>query len=85
MPHVSGLWRVDAYFDGPPAVDHDTRVLVVSWVLGLLDEATPTDALPVTHPTLGTVYRAIVPGTDVQITYRLLSTGTPRLLDVRRL
>lgn len=31
----------------------------------------------------GTVYRAIIGGTDVEIIYRLLATGSPRLLEVR--
>jgi hypothetical protein len=37
------------------------------------------------HPVLGKVYQAIVGGTDVQLTYRVLATGSPRLLDVSRL
>ena len=84
MTRISGLWRLDGFFDGPPIVDHNTRVLVVVWVMGLLEEPRPTDAVELEHPTLGRVYRAIVAGTDVQITYRILVTGSPRLIDVSR-
>ena len=84
MTRISGLWRMDAFFDAHPPVDHNTRVLVTTWVLGLLADPTPADAVAATHPAHGTVYRAIGGGTDVEVTYRLLATGSPRLLDVRR-
>jgi hypothetical protein len=85
LTRISGLWRLGAFFEAQPPVDQHTRALVVDWVIALLDDVTPKDAVAITHPTLGTVYRAIVPGTDAQLTYRLLATGSPRLLDVRRL
>jgi len=84
VTRISGLWRMDAFFDAQPPVDHNTRVLVATWVMGLLSDPTPADAVAATHPVHGTVYRAIVGGTDVEVTYRLLATGSPRLLDVRR-
>ncbi len=84
MARISALWRIDAFFDGPPAVDHDTRVIVISWLMSLLADTEPPEAVAITDPRLGTVYRAIVAGTDVEITYRLMATGSPRLLEVRR-
>lgn len=83
MTRVSGLWRLDAFFDGPPPVDHNTRVVVTVWVMGLLEDPAPSEAVELAHPQLGVIRRAIVPGTDVEVTYRLIATGSPRLLDVR--
>jgi hypothetical protein len=76
---------MDAFFEGPPSLDHNTRVLVTVWVMGLLSDATPTDALAIADRRFGTIYRAIVSGTDVEVTYRLLATGSPRLLELRRI
>jgi len=76
---------MDAFFDAHPPVDHNTRVLVTVWVMALLSDPTPADAVTVTDQALGTVYRAIVGGTDVEVTFRILATGTPRLLTFRRL
>ncbi len=84
MTRISGLWRLDDFFDAHPPVDHNTRVVVVVWIMGLIDDPRPPDAFEAQHPILGSVFRAIVPGTDVEVTYRLLSTGSPRLLFVRR-
>ena len=84
MTRITGLWRLDAFFDGPPPVDHNTRVLVTVWVMGLLTESVPSDAVAIAHRRFGTVHRAIVGGTDVEVTYRLLVTGSPRLLEIRR-
>lgn len=84
MTRITGLWRMDAFFEGQLPVDHNTRVLVTVWVMGLLADSTPSDAVAIADRRFGTIYRAIVPGTDVEITYRLLITGSPRLLELRR-
>jgi hypothetical protein len=85
VPRISGLWRMDAFFEGPPSVDHNTRVLVTTWVMGLLGDSTPPDAVAIADRRFGTIYRAIVAGTDVEVTYRLIATGSPRLLELRRI
>ena len=85
MPRIAGLWRMDAFFDGPPPVDHNTRVLITVWVMGLITDTTPSDAVALPHRRFGTIYRAIVAGTDVEVTYRIQTTGSPRLLELRRI
>lgn len=50
-----------------------------TWVLSLMDDPVPGEVVSLADRRLGTVYRVIVRGTDVEITYRLLATGTPRL------
>ncbi len=84
MTRFSGLWRLDAFFDAQPPVDYNTRVAVVVWVMALLDDPSPTESVEVDDPILGSVRRGIVGGTDVEVTYRIMVTGSPRFVAIRR-
>jgi hypothetical protein len=84
VTRISGLWRLDAFFDAHPPVDHNTRVVVVVWAMALLDDPSPPESVEVDHPILGPVRRAIIGGTDVEVTYRIMVTGSPRLVAIRR-
>lgn len=68
MTRITGLWRMDAFFDGHPPIDHNTRVLVSVWVMSLLTDSTPSEAVAIADRRFGTVLRAIVSGTDLEVT-----------------
>ena len=58
----------------------DLTVAVLLWLLGLIDEGPPDDALPV--PLSEDLFVSRIPGTDVMATY--LALGYERRIVIRR-
>jgi hypothetical protein len=79
---LSGRRRLDAFLDAHPEVDH---VAVLLWAIALSEGEIPDDAVVRTGAGPMLRFMMIVPGTDVRVTWRVLSTGTPRLLWLDRL
>lgn len=83
MPFLSALWRLDAFAESE-GLDDDTVILVLLWLFRLVDEAVPAEAVETRGPGGRVAYRAIAAGTDIEVVWRVMATGSARLLAFRR-
>jgi hypothetical protein len=66
---ISGLYRLDEWLATDPPPDIRRRVLV--WLMDLLENPDSAEVTPI--PGMGLpVYTAVVPGTDVPVSYVLM-------------
>jgi hypothetical protein len=80
---LSGRQRLFDFLDAHPDVD---ALAVLLWAIALSEGELAEDSIvTVGGSTTGDHFTTIVPGTDVQVAWRVLATGTPRLLWLARL
>lgn len=85
MTRVSALWRLDAFLDHTSGLREDQRIALVLWIMRLQEDALPSPAVEVQDAHGRSIRVAVLDEAGVVVTYRLMASGTPRLLRIDRL